>query len=536
MGKDQHEASSPSSDLITEARLEAKRQLSEWIRCTLRQSFLEGLPHKWKIETGNRIAFSAEALQECIQFVHKISQKWQESLKGASHNTTALWVEEVYQNGLSTFWSESIQISKDDEKGGTDNDNRRGGNNILAERTQKETESADDDRSDNVKVVTTDNSSNNNNDDYEEQHDEDAMLSSCKVPYISLRNLGKKGSDTMSSPKEALPLLNQMGESGESYWPLDWKLIDGVCSEIPNRFKSETSTTNLAYQVIPKSLASSSSVAISKTNQYSDDDADDDNNSGVVSLFAVPPASTTPVLTTTETTSTGPAPTFNPAVATILSDILERKRKNPPGKSGPKRLRLSNDDVMEESRPPSDNLDILLIELSKKEKEQLERRYINDDNDDENKVGDVSEKKEPPMSILFGPLDNVGNIHNFLQHNDWKGEGLQNTTLTDKEKRRKFRDGIKERIHPRIMIKNKDIQRFQSRILRTEDRDDDTKKYFELDLGWSLLEATTKSSSDDDGGKTPEKGYFAFSSLEIELDDNELNEALTGDKQKGKKG
>jgi hypothetical protein len=476
-----------SSDLFAEAELDAKRELCEWIRSTLRQTFLEALPQTWTIEPGNRIAFSAEALKECLGLVQKVSCKWQEQLKQVGHDTTATWVEEVFRRGKDTLWAERINIMEEanhEELPSRD------------ENVEQPEESSANEEKEKVDASNQQEEAVDPAIGLEEDVTQAPLEDSVKVPYSALRNLGKRaGFDQpyLSNP-EAVQALKEMGESGASFWPLDWNLIDQVCSEIPRRFKAETGASNLSYEVVPKKY-----LAAQNNNGNRQDDGDGDGDEGGNNNAAV-----------YDTSRATESSTIISPVTTVLSNLLERKRKKSKAAATTRKTPRPSSEMT--SRPPSDismSTHNVNEELSKAEKEQLDGLlHADEDEDDDNKS---EEEEQPPMVSVFGPLDKVGTIHNQLYKID---NPTEDNTLTEKERRRRYRARIQERLDPRRVVKNKDIQRFPSRILRTEDRLDDSKKYLELDMGWSLMEIRSPTDY-------KKKRYCAFSSLEIVLEDKQ---------------
>ena len=137
------------------------------------------------------------------------------------------------------------------------------------------------------------------------------------------------------------------------------------------------------------------------------------------------------------------------------------------------------------SRPPYDEGIENTKDLSPDDKMQLEKLICCEEEENESQEGS-SEKLSHEMHALFAPLEKVGTIHNTFN------DAIFNTVLSDKERKRKYRAGIQQRINPRNVEKNKDIQKFPSRILRTECRYDENSKYLDLDLGWSLMETTAR--------------------------------------------
>jgi hypothetical protein len=115
--------------------------------------------------------------------------------------------------------------------------------------------------------------------------------------------------------------------------------------------------------------------------------------------------------------------------------------------------------------------------------------------------------------VLFGGLVPVG-LTNCLFLQDSENISTMDVHADDTISRRKRNAALQERIDPhRLQHRTDNPRKIKSKFLRTEDWFDSEKKFFDFDLGWSLMEVET-----DDHQAT--KRLCAFSSMEVWLEDS----------------
>jgi len=193
--------------------------------------------------------------------------------------------------------------------------------------------------------------------------------------------------------------------------------------------------------------------------------------------------------------------------------VLKKKRKFNNKKaenistSQPSQNRRQRTENEETPRPPWDPDSIHSITLSRAEMEQLDASAIvpnEQDNSTESSLG------------LFGGLEKVGLVNHKLQ----TPEASETEEISDRVLRRKQNASIQERLDPhRLQQRGENPQKIKSKVFKTENFFDDTLKYFDLDLGWCLLEVRSGNNR---------KRLCAFSSMEISLDDREEPPASAG--------
>jgi regulator of replication initiation timing len=234
--------------LMHRAELAAKQVVCEWIRKTLRETFLQALQQTWSVVEENQvIEISSEGLQESLEAVERVSQAWQETLRQAEQESVPDWVQEVFDNGKDTCWSD-VETNDDFSNDNTTMQLL----NTLPDGEAPERTNSDLLNSSTEEEVGDEASPNPNN---------SVHHSMTEVPYCKLRSLGKRSrlGEPYLSTKDAIVQLQGMGQSGESYWPFDSNMLDQACAEIPNRMRCEqqndnNTDNNISYQIIPKSV------------------------------------------------------------------------------------------------------------------------------------------------------------------------------------------------------------------------------------------------------------------------------------------
>jgi hypothetical protein len=187
--------------LFDDAEFAAKRAASRWIRAALRETFLQGMNQAWVVEENSdgeySVSVSKEGFEECISLVKSVSDAWRAKLVEAHHERVAGWVKEVFQLGKSTLW-DSVATSS-----------------AISP----------------TREIVVSNQQNQNSDDNPNNEDESLDM----IPYCKLKRLGRKTSLDEKLPENALQVFQTMGEKRESYWPLDWKLIEEATQKLPKR-------------------------------------------------------------------------------------------------------------------------------------------------------------------------------------------------------------------------------------------------------------------------------------------------------------
>jgi hypothetical protein len=432
----------------------AERNVREWIRTTLREVFLQAFQRHLQFEKiENKTAIlSVEDLDQCMTLVQRVSDAWQEELLQHKHLRTAAWVQDVWDSGRGNLWSVELTLERWNER----MQSRKGSTAAVSTARVP------------VQVETTpvaDPSGTSVDDDISSGGGD--LL---KVPYCELRKLGRHTTCKIEEGGQAsnvLAKLQMMGKQRQSYWPLDHQIVEDTAKTIPSRqrWEKRRSSKSMNYQVV-----------VPNYNEQEEKQGE--------------------VLE-------------NTTAQRILSEVLERakgKLKTPRQRKRARPTPVTNIEssrLEETPRLPStfsSSTHNVNEELTAQEKEEL-HRLINDE--DMNPDGDT-------MLNIFGALQDVGKTHARIQEEKKRSQG-GTTNLTEKQRRRQERAYIKERLAPHRIQKNKDPQKYRSKVLRTEQdcEDGTTKNFLEFDLGWSLLEY-------EDGG---EKKLLAFSSMQTSIEE-----------------
>jgi hypothetical protein len=503
-----------------------------------------------------QVELSMAGVNACFLLVERVSKAWQTKLRQEQHERIAEWVIEVYQQGKSTLWvtlidennnnnnnnSSSSSISSSRE-GSTaqqqqqphSNENKEDStltsNVEAAEETQRSLPIGDDDERSEQRLAGTINNnphqtSNNDN------NDEDDLSSSTKTNtkrnhpwvYNKLRSLGRKtelDSSSLSVP-DALNEIKDFTSKYPTYWPLDNGIIDQESIRMSQRMRARDR----------HGAGGGSSNGAGR---------DGSSYTKKTVKFKVVPKSFTALPTTTRKDGQ--------QKSTIIEMLLlARKKKNSTYPSlQPSRKRTRMVVHKEIPRVPFDFSTASngnpAIELSFDEKKELNKLLVLNNNNEEDEGSNNNDSSKTSKTIptstkpeitlgLFGGLQHVGQTSHFLQNPSeininnnnmvfMANRDDSNTGNNNKILRRKQKVSIQERLDPNRLQQRTDVgtpKKSKSKFLRTENWFDNQKKYFDLDLGWCLLEFTV---DDGKGGGNQQKRLCAFSSMEICLDDND---------------
>ncbi|KAL3929228.1 MAG: hypothetical protein SGBAC_012304 [Bacillariaceae sp.] len=384
--------------LLDEAEKAAKVAAVEWIRVALRETFMQGLKSVWNVAKDDdedfTIQVSTEGFESCLALVEELSSKWRGDLIKEGHKRTGEWVIEVFREGKPNLWTN--QISTEVES-------------TTCEATNGDPKESASQEANNLQQNCED-------DSHVEQDGDKGTSSPQDIPYCKLRRMCRKVHIDDQLPENPLEILQAMGKRGESYWPLDWNLIeDATKMERPKRRA-------------PKKTSA--------------DDVD------------------------------------NPAMP-------------PPPK---KKQKVDAETI---GRPAMDlsSMRIFSDDFSEEEKERIRTEYVHPEQAD-------SDSKPPPLA-LFGAIQKVGNINYHKRHQ---------TNWNEKKANRERNAAIAERLYPNKLDSNLNVRTYRSKVLKTRSRFDESDQYFDLDMGWSLMELR---DPDDES----QKRLCAFSSVEVRLEE-----------------
>jgi hypothetical protein len=209
------------NDLFEESEQAAKGAARQWIRATLRETFLQALKKVWIVSVSSdypgidedyTVEVPTEGFQQCLSFVEEVANAWKTKLMEAQHERVAGWVDEVFSNGRSNLWTEGIAS-----------------HHAPSPSPGSAVQDAD---------------SQNLPGDTDTQPRKTIDSSETIIPYCKLRRLGRKTFLEGKLPENPLPLFQEMGRRGESYWPLDWKLIEAAANREKQKRKSTKQPTD----------------------------------------------------------------------------------------------------------------------------------------------------------------------------------------------------------------------------------------------------------------------------------------------------
>jgi len=510
------------TDFVSRGELAARAATQEWIRQALRESFLQALKQAWKVrhdnrdleteKSGIRVEVSLSGVNACFAFVERVSKAWQKKLKEEQHERVARWIEEVYQEGKSSLWADQLSEANgdSDEHLNTTLSNEQ----VLPQQFEKKSPSDE-----NLSVSNT-----GDDEEIDGGGDDEGEASSASIEehqnhgshpnvYCRLRALGRRRNiDCPVLPiPDGLQELKEFTQNQPTYWPMTNDIIDKACSDMSRRMrardkhgsggsgndsgaKSYTKKT-VRFKVLPKSVW--------ETKQQQERNQTESNE---------------PISDGDENIKSSERQTASSSVESALLASMKKKKSENISQTiiqtSRKKSRIS--ERHEASRVPFDVADgVIHINLSLQDKNVLDGLLILDDED-----GDTNDSQPTTTSMsetplgLFGGLKHVGETNHLVQN---PGTGSGRTFMakdSDKITRRREKASVQERLDPnRIQIgRTEDPSKRKSKILRTEDWFDDQMKFFELDLGWCLLEIPTEKN---------EKRLCAFSSMEICLEDSD---------------
>ena len=562
--------------LVEKAELAARTTIKEWIRRTLRESFLQALRQTWNIRHNNQasmdyrdsptssqaeigegrrdgnkvqVELSISGVNACFLFVERLSRAWQTKLKEEQHERVAWWVAEVYQQGKPSLWTE-LWVNENDagdirEHLNTVSDieqplNQQDTESLSAFSTEKDgiTQQADKlfDETISAPIKSTDEGYDNDQEEEASSNSVEDCYDHHDHPnvYCKLRALGRRrkiDSPVLSVP-DALYKIKEFTQNHSTYWPLDNEIIDQACMDMSRRMRARDKhgsggsgnageggksykKKTVRFKVLPKSVW--------ETKQQQERNQRDGN----ISNGLLPGGGQSSERNARQiAASSTQGVNQELSVETVLLASMKRKKESRRSQVTLQATRKKSH-ISEWREIPRVPFDVpqssggrIRVDLSVEDKNMLDGLLILDDQDrDANESRPVSASIPEVTLALFGGLQHVGQINHFVQNPGIGGVRTFMARETDKITRRKEKSSSQERLDPnRLQIGRADnpLKR-KSKILRTEDWFDDQKKFFDFDLGWCLLEITIQGNK---------KRLCAFSSMEICLDDSETKEKI----------
>ena len=522
-----------------------------------------------------QVELSMAGVNACFLLVERVSKAWQTKLRQEQHERVAEWVMEVYQQGKSTLW---VTLTDDNNNNNINNNNNNNSSSSssssrecgtaqqqqqqqpyinenkedltttsnveAAEETQRSLSIEDDDERSEQRLVGTINNIPHHTSNNDNNNDEDDLSSSTNTKrnhpwvYNKLRSLGRKSEldySSLSVP-DALNEIKDFTSKYITYWPLDNNIIDQESIKMSQRMRardrhgagggggsssgggnrdgsSYTTKKTVKFKVVPKSFTSIPTTTTQK---------DDQQKSTIIETLLLARKKKNSTYPSLQPPRKRKRMVEHKEIPRVPFDFSTTSNGNPA-------IELSFDEKKELNK-----LLVLNNNNNNNEKEDEGSNNNNNNNDSSENSKAIPTSTKPEITLgLFGGLQHVGQTSHFLQNpseiNNNSNNNMvfmanrddSNTGNNNKILRRKQKVSIQERIDPNRLQQRTDVgtpKKSKSKFLRTENWFDNQKKYFDLDLGWCLLEITV---DDEKGGGNQQKRLCAFSSMEICLDDND---------------
>jgi hypothetical protein len=336
--------------LLDDAHEAAESIVKGWIRKTFRETSLQCLRQQWKV-SGDELEITPGMLQNCHHVCQRLAVNWEKRLREANQLQVERWVHEVA--ALGEFWQEGEQ-----QEGETQT-NEASRSTEPSDTTTEQEDTEPTEASDPHEVITG--------------------INDVKLPLAKLRHLYTNSTDLNMWQAT----LNSLGKSGDTQWPLDWKIIEDYCQQqlVP---RLHARTPRVRFEVVPKDLA-----------QGEDDDV---------------------------------------VQSKRLKALLDKKRKatEDTPQQPTRRRRVEEEEPIEEARPPSDHPELVqwdweALKETIDNKKQLETDFLH------------SETEPDPTHTILGALRTLGHTHFHLS-------GPDTTDMTDKQRRRALTTCVKQRL------------------------------------------------------------------------------------------
>ena len=456
------------------AELEAERTVREWIRKTLRETFVQMMQRHLTVTTATAtqqqqqnedaspiaeeddvgqssttttVVLQMDNLAGCLAVVEKVSQKWQERLRNHQHRHTADWVEDVHTRGKSSLWSIPVPPRTVEEAA------------AAAESSRPRRRDAEDETGRTGRDVVQETEASGTSG---QESQETSTLAAIHqrgplIPYCALRYMTRpclKQPHPFQTVNDPVALLRQFVRHGVSDWPLDASVIDDLAEEIPKRQRWErTGKKDVNVQVVVPRISDGQGNATSSTtntNRIKQDEEEEESQRVFSQVLA-------------RNTSKIKVPRFR------RKRRLEAQRQADRIQDVP---RLASSVGSATYHVPTS--------LSEREKEDA-LRYVTPDSATSSHPID-----ESSTITIFGELEDLGKMYRLQEVKKEK----RPHALTDRQQRRRETFYVKERILPRRAQKNHDPGKYKSKIMRTEQVMDDgtIKSFLDFDLGWTMIE------------------------------------------------
>lgn len=413
-----------SSRLLHQAASDAaKAHARQWFQKTLREVFQQGFKARLleiisdsQVESS-KIRVSQQDLEDCLDLVLRFKDSWKAHMQDPhGHFQASEWLEDVFETGRQSLWSGDVQQQAPTPS-----------QKSLPKRRRANASSGNkSDLSSTGATLTSTPSSNG----------------ATFLPYSVLRNLpeirpNSIGESQELDPHQAVKKIQQMGLQDSppaSYWPASMiQPLQEAAEDLPQRLRPERRPSLLSQlQVLPKSVWRTQRQEFSTTTTETAENRalrDGSQNQVAPSGFS----------------------------DNILYELVRPKkpRKNP----SRKRPLHVTDLALRQEEEPRQASDIssakyhVASELTDAEKKGLDELIH------------AEEDSVTPTATIFGPLTQVGRLHAQAR----RQQDPPPKDQTDKQRRRKDRAYIKERLLPNTwneirILKHTDLKFFIRRV------------------------------------------------------------------------
>ena len=348
--------------ILDEANGAAKCIVKGWIQKTFQETSLQCLQQQLQqraSEDDVELEITTAMLDKCHFVCQRLAVHWEKRLYEANQDQVAMWVNEVAARGQ--FWEPGESAET----------------NTESSRRELTARSDDDDSEHPVSPI----------DDEEERIM--GIVGDLKLPLAKLRHLFSTSTDLNT----CRAVLNAMGKSGDTQWPLDWQVVEDYCrEELVNRLHARS--PRVTFEVVPKDLV-----------QDEDDDV---------------------------------------IQSKMLKELFKRKSLDGNAKSRQqrpnRRTRIEEDEASEEGRPASDQPEVVMwkweaVKETIHDRETLEANFVHS-----------ATEPDPPITIL-GALRSLGHTRFSLANTD-------STDMTEKQRQRALAVCIKQRLGSSVVVRD----------------------------------------------------------------------------------
>ena len=215
---------------LHEANAAAERIVKGWIQKTFHETSLQCLRQQLQNQGANMAVdfeITSSMLDQCHLVCQRLAYHWEKRLNEANQPQVATWVSEVASRGQ--FWHDA--------------------NTNVTANTTKVHESSQSRTNTNVDNMPRGlNYSEPRRSEISEE-EELSFATHLHLPLAKMRHMFS----TCNDLKMWDTVLNSMGKSGNTQWPLDWTIVQNYCEEqLIHRLHART--PRVTFEVVPKDL------------------------------------------------------------------------------------------------------------------------------------------------------------------------------------------------------------------------------------------------------------------------------------------